>query len=360
MREAEIGEADVQRALVTLLLESNSVREGLRAHCGAHLQLGLQGHALKHATRSVFEGRSETDVLADWVSESGHRLRMLIEVKLEANFMKLQGTRYRERVRTTMERGAADTALCMLVAPTAYFKSGNVELHQFDVKLPLEDLARWARADMRAEAALLDETLSRIAAGRTLGAKGLYHGIHDGLPRHFSASGSELRITNRATDWVFVAHPSLVKGVRGRYRISSAIAELRISRYFALSHDRLPTLLPANIGRVSAGSETLFRRRNLVVSADARKTVRLPAISKRARAHFQSSLNGGRSGPPRRNGACCCQPLSYVGVALASKRTRTASAIWRYRFLRPAPSSFSHGAWTTSRATTVFSSDGTP
>ena len=43
MREAEIGEADVQRALVTLLLESNSVREGLRAHCGAHLQLGLQG-----------------------------------------------------------------------------------------------------------------------------------------------------------------------------------------------------------------------------------------------------------------------------------------------------------------------------
>lgn len=270
IKEREIGEVEVQEALVRLLDDSAAIRKRL-------LSLAMDGRDLAPSTlryagakRSVVEGRSETDILAEWTRGSGQRVLIFIEVKLLANFMKRQGARYKERVAGAVERGDATHALSVLVAPEKYFAGANTEVRQFDALLALEEIVELAEKAESRERGLIVETLGRIASGRPLGAKGLHRGIHDALAAEFSRRDSPLRITNNATDWVFVDHPALDKGLRARYRISEGVVELRVNKSYGLPHTSLPKPT-GGLRQVSKNTETHFKLPPLSVTPGARK-----------------------------------------------------------------------------------------
>ena len=269
-RDTEIAEPDVQRAILAAMHRSAALRDGLLQKAGRFARGDRDGFTYQGGVRSVVEGRSETDIQADWRHMNGQRLRFLIEVKLAAQFMPRQGSRYLERVQSALARGDAEHVQSILLAPASYFGGANPEMHKFNIHMSLEELVQLAKAQAGGETALINEALERIATGRPLGAKGLYRNLHDALFAEFEASGSMLTITNRATDWVFVAHPSFEKGVRARYRISEGLVELRISKHFRLPHSELPVPGLADCRRVLAGTETLYKLQHLRVSNGAR------------------------------------------------------------------------------------------
>jgi hypothetical protein len=259
LREVELGEIAVQRAFTELLQDSREVRERfLRFIRATEFSEGSGGQFIR-ARRSVLD-KGETDVQLEWQVDSS-RLRVLVEVKLLANFGRLQVTNYLARVRRARDHGLATRLV--LVAPREYFKSANADIHHFEFKLPFEQILEWA------DCSLIRETLDRLAGKRPLGAKGLFRNLHEALARGLQANGLPFRITNKATDWVFLDHPACGKGVRLRYRIRDGIAELRLNRSFGKVQIS-GAAVPPFITRRAAGSETIFRHNKLRVSDAAR------------------------------------------------------------------------------------------
>lgn len=95
--------------------------------------------------------------------------------------------------------------------------------------------------------------------------------MHDGLAAEFARSGAPFRLTNHATDWVFLDHPACGKGVRCRYRIRGGHAELRLNKKFPADHSLPGVMLPAFVERIPAGMETVYRFRGLRVSESAKR-----------------------------------------------------------------------------------------
>src|SRR5688572_15948299 len=96
-RDTEIAEPDVQRAILAAITRSPTLRAGLLGKAGPTALSPYETLDYQGAVRSVIEGRSETDIQADWRHANGDGVRFLIEVKLSAQFMPRQGTRYLER-----------------------------------------------------------------------------------------------------------------------------------------------------------------------------------------------------------------------------------------------------------------------
>ena len=171
---------------------------------------------------------------------------------------------------SALSRGSASHASSVLLAPETYFRTANAEVRQFDALIALETLVALAGNSCPSERELICEALDRIASGRPLGAKGIYRGLHDALAAEFVRNGPLFRITNNATDWVFVDHPSLGKGVRARYRISEGLVELRINKAYPQPHLQLPAPGLAGMRRIAKNTETHFKLPPLAVSAGAR------------------------------------------------------------------------------------------
>jgi len=262
-----ISEIHVQDAFASLLLSSVGFRTAFLARVGERAGVNAQFYG---ATRSIHEQDGETDIQAEWRREDGGRLRVLIEVKLAAQFMPRQGERYQTRAARALAEGNAKRVRTVLLAPRLYFASANVEASRFDVLLALEDIVVWAGAEGAEVALPIRNALIRLANGRPLGAKGLYRNLHASLASESEHRQLQFRITNNATDWVFLDHPVAGKGVRFRYRISSGIAELRLNKSFPGDHALPGILLPTFITRLSKGTETVFRHSQLRVATSAR------------------------------------------------------------------------------------------
>lgn len=267
---AGIGEVDVQDILARAFASVAPFRDRILARIGQGEFATETGACFISAVRSVSEADGETDVQADWTRAGVGRLRLLVEVKLNAQFMPLQGARYRARAARARAAALADRTTTLLLAPKAYLDGANVEARHFDVCVSLEEVLPWvADCDARG-AVLIREALGRLAQGEPLGGKGLFRGIHDAIAREIEARALPFRVTNHATDWVFLDHPAAGKGVRFRYRIGEGVAELRLNKSFIGTHTLPGVTRPAFVVHLSRNAETVYRHSDLRVSNRAR------------------------------------------------------------------------------------------
>ena len=178
--ETPISEESVQTALVDLLSTCDSARAALLSRLGAaHLHAG-RGGTFVSAARSVRGGNGESDIVVEWSVDGNGRLRVLIEVKLTAGFMKRQGARYQERAATIAEGQHGLKVVCVLVAPASYLASANPEAAKFDHHLPLEFFVENSPTTSPG-IQVIASALPRIAADKPLGAKGLFPNLHHAL-----------------------------------------------------------------------------------------------------------------------------------------------------------------------------------
>jgi hypothetical protein len=263
---AGIGEVDVQDVLARALAGAASFRDRLLARIGQGDFATDTGARFVRAVRSVHEADGETDVQADWMRDGIGRLRLMVEVKLGAQFMPQQGARYRARAARALAAGRADRATTVLLAPTSYFEGANVEARHFDLSVSLEEVLPWISDCDAPGAVLIREALDRLAAGQPLGGKGLFRSMHDAIAREIDARALPFRVTNHATDWVFLDHPAAGKGVRFRYRIREGVAELRLDKSFSGAHTLPGVTRPAYVVHLPRNTETVYRHSGLRVS----------------------------------------------------------------------------------------------
>jgi hypothetical protein len=264
--DIEIAETGVQRAMAALTLSDVAVRGKILERIAPNSLTALD---LLRVVRSVTEQDGESDLLIDWSGPNGVIFRALIEVKLTAHFMPDQGKRYRRRADRAIQTGQATHVSTALVAPAAYLANGNVQINEFDYSISLEEFVGWTEQLAAPESLYLRASLERVLEGKPLGAKGLYRGVHDLLSDELDRRTDGFRVTNNATNWVFIDHPQLGQGVRLRYRIRDSIAEIRLNKSFG-STERIAPPQSADIACLRRGTETLFRHRPVPVSAEAK------------------------------------------------------------------------------------------
>jgi hypothetical protein len=228
----EVEEADVDRAWQFYLASAPAFRERVLSAVSAERFAEVHGGRFLGARRSVTSATGETDVMAEWVDTGGQRLVLLIEDKLTAGFQRDQGMRYAARAEALAAEAEVRT---ILAAPRGYLAAANPESWHFGCKLALEDVLQWmADSGVDVDVALekAREGLRRAVTGVALGAKGLFPSVHALLAEELTHRGSDLRITNNATDWIFLIHPSCPVGVEIRYRIRHNIPELAFTPAF--------------------------------------------------------------------------------------------------------------------------------
>lgn len=77
------------------------------------------------ALRSISDfGLGETDLFFSYFS-GDHKIFILIENKLDANFQKEQFNRYQSRAQQYINNNVCDDAYCVLIAPKDYCKNQN-------------------------------------------------------------------------------------------------------------------------------------------------------------------------------------------------------------------------------------------
>lgn len=148
-------------------------------------------------------------------------------------------------------------------------RAANPEAHKFDVRLPLEELIE--AASMRGcheEADILAGALERVTEGGTLGNKGLYPTVHAAIAAECERRDNGLRITNKATDWVFLTHPSRPVGMELRYRIGERIAEIALTNSFKGDREALLARATPPLVTAKSGSYCFVRTSTLNTTAD--------------------------------------------------------------------------------------------
>lgn len=221
----------VDTALAALLESSESFRSWFLQRVATNGGAPATDLAFRGARRSVYHVNGESDVVAEW-SGAGGDVVVLVEDKLTAGFQPNQGSRYAERARAVAEAGTA-SARTVLLAPDSYLRAANPEARKFDVRLSLEEVIEAARVCGRdQEADILAGALRRVAEGGALGSKGLYPTVHAAIAAECERRGHGFRVTNNATDWVFLTHPSCTVGMELRYRIKDRIAEIAFTNVF--------------------------------------------------------------------------------------------------------------------------------
>src|SRR5690606_2044188 len=197
-------------------------------------------------------------VVAEWRSADGDVV-VLIEDKLNASFQPDQGSRYAERARALAEAGAA-AVRTVLLAPQQYLRAANPEARKFDVRLPLEEVIEAARAcGCDQDADVLAGAVQRVAAGGALGSKGLYPTVHAAIAAECERRGQGFRITNNATDWVSLTHPTCPVGMRFRYRIKDRIAEIVLIPAFKGDREALLARVAPPFGPDRSGGDRFVR-----------------------------------------------------------------------------------------------------
>lgn len=101
------------------------------------------------------------------------------------------------------------TVRAVLLAPRQYLRAANPEAREVDVWLPLEEVVEAAWQHGR-------ELDAAVLAG----------------PVQPITEGGALRVTNNATDWVFLTHPTCTVGMELRYRIRERIGEIAFTNVF--------------------------------------------------------------------------------------------------------------------------------
>jgi hypothetical protein len=263
--DLSISEPAVQAALVDWLMSGSPASDALVQHLGFADFCSTSAGAHVSATRSVWGGNGESDIVSDWTSAEGQRLQLLIEVKLTANFMDRQGARYQERA-ASINRGAKDiTACCVLVAPAAYLNAANPETAKFDHRVPLEFFIENAcRNDPGVQ--LISEALQRIAGDKPLGAKGLYPALHLAIEAACERRQNRLSVRNKATEWITLKGNHWPVGVNLNYRIRSGIAEIRVLSSYKGPRDELASVDDTLLQPVQAGGELFLKHKHLHVS----------------------------------------------------------------------------------------------
>ncbi len=268
--DTSISEDAIQAALVDWLSSGNSASDALLGRLGFTNIDNESVWNFASATRSVWGGNGESDIVAKWTSSGDRRLQLLIEVKLTANFMDRQGARYQERAALLLQ-GASDlTVRCVLVAPSAYLAGANPEAAEFDSRVPLEFFVANAPAGAPC-VQLISQALERIVEGKALGAKGLYPTLHLAVHAECERRQNRLSVHNKATEWITLKGNHWPAGVNLNYRIRAGIAEIRVLSSYQGPRDELLSADDALLRTVQAGGELFLKHKNLHVS-DAAKS----------------------------------------------------------------------------------------
>lgn len=262
------SEAVVDTALVSLLESSESFRTWFLQRVVANDGMPAPAVAFRGARRSVYHVNGESDVVAEWRGTDGDVV-VLVENKLSVGFQPNQGGRYAERARALAESGAA-AVRTVLLAPQQYLRAANPEARKFDVWLPLEEVIEAARLrGCNQEAEVLAGAVQRVAEGGALGSKGLYPTVHAAIAAECERRGQGFRITNNATDWVFLTHPTCQVGMRFRYRIKDRIAEIVFFPAFKGDREALLARVAPPFGPDRSGGDRFVRLPPLNTTADA-------------------------------------------------------------------------------------------
>jgi hypothetical protein len=268
--DSSISEEAVQAALIDWLSSGGPPSDALLRRLGATDYCGESNGSLVAATRSVWSGNGESDIVAEWSSAGRKRLQLLIEVKLTANFMDRQGARYQDRARAFSERDRDVTVCCVLMAPAAYLSSANPEAAKFDHHVPLEFVLENSSPDDPG-VELISAALGRIAEGAPLGAKGLFPGLHHALQAACERRQNRLSVRNKATEWITLKGNHWPVGVNLNYRIRSGVAEIRVLSSYKGPRDALLGADNALLRAVQSGGELFLKHKALHVS-DATKS----------------------------------------------------------------------------------------
>jgi len=262
------SEAAVDTALVSLLESSESFRTWFLQRVAANDGMPTSDVAFRGARRSVYHVNGESDVVAQWRGTAGDVV-VLVENKLNVGFQPNQGSRYAGRARALAEAGAA-TVRTVLLAPQQYLRAANPEARKFDVRLPLEEVIEAARAcGCSQEAEVLAGAVRRVAEGGALGSKGLYPTVHAAIAAECERRGRGFRVTNNATDWVFLTHPTCTVGTELRYRIKDRIAEIAFTAAFKGDREALLARATPPFMTDKSGSHRFVRMPPLNTTADA-------------------------------------------------------------------------------------------
>jgi len=267
--DSSISEELIQAALVDLLSTSGSTRDALLVQLGAGDFTTARNGGFVSAARSVWGDNGESDIVAEWSSAAHERLRLLIEVKLTAGFMKRQGTRYQERAAAAVQAETGLRALCVLVAPSAYVAAANPEADRFDHHVPLEFFIEKSSPSSRG-VPLISAALARIAADSPLGAKGLFPDLHRALHAECERRANGLSVRNKATDWVTLKGDPWPTGVNLNYRIRNGVAEIRVLSSYKGPRAMLERADDAIVRAVKSGGELFLKHKALRVSGGAR------------------------------------------------------------------------------------------
>ena len=268
--DTPIGEIAVQEALEDLLKSSAAVRVTILREVGVANFCDESSCVFIDANRSVTEPDGESDLVAEWANPSGARLRLLIELKLTAGFMRRQGARYVERARRAMRNAPHLTVRSVLVAPAAYLASANPEAGKFDVRISLESLLERDSVNLSV-AQPIEAALRRLAAGKPLGAKGLFPELHRAVNAECERRGNGLRVLNKPTDWVTLKGDAWPVGVNLNYRIRSGVAEIRVLASYKGPRDTLTVVNDARVQAATSGGEVFLKNKSLHVSPDAKR-----------------------------------------------------------------------------------------
>jgi hypothetical protein len=264
-----IGEIDVQVALAASLNQLANLRDEFLLAVNLGPYRDCNEGIFHTAVRSVREIDGESDLVVDWHHNLHGRARVLIEVKLAANFRDRQGERYRERSMRAVLRGDYQAVVTVLVAPRDYLAVANPESRHFDFALPLESFVNWDNARSN-NLRVVRDALDRLASGRPLGAKGLFQTLHFALASECARRKNGIVIRNNATDWVSLRYAECPTGMRLNYRIRQGVAEIRILKSYRGDRTLLEGANDARVSTVKSGGELFLKYQTLAVSNAAR------------------------------------------------------------------------------------------
>ncbi|HEY8483962.1 MAG TPA: hypothetical protein VIL13_05070 [Longimicrobiales bacterium] len=260
-------EQAVDTALVALLDSSESFRTWFLERVLANDETPLPNVTYRGARRSVHYANGESDVAVEW-SSAGGAVVVLVENKLKVAFQPNQGGRYAERAQEIAQTRVA-TVRTVLLAPQQYLRAANPEAHKFDIRLPLEEVIEAASiCGCHEEADILAGAVERVAEGGALGSKGLYPTVYAAIAAECERRDNGLRITNKATDWVFLTHPSRPVGMELRYRIGERIAEIAFTNVFKGDREALLARVTPPLVTAKSGSYCFVRTPTLNTTED--------------------------------------------------------------------------------------------
>ena len=157
-----------ERDVDLLLLEEFVASEAFVSWFAA--KIGLSAGRLAGCARSVTSSTGESDL--DLTLDVGdHIVKVLIENKVDAMFQPRQPERYRERAASYVRNGTCETAITVIIAPSAYFPD-ETETFGFDHRLTHEVILAWFEGSddtlgprARYKSALLTGAINRGGAG---------------------------------------------------------------------------------------------------------------------------------------------------------------------------------------------------